>query len=132
MTRSELIAFANKKYDQISIKSWPKRIYYCQAWYVEDDDYAVLKSYNTVVAIQNKKTGTVFVFDYYSSTTSQHIAKFIRMVDAFRVTYLYRRSDRVCEIDLFCETPKAWKLSAKDFARLADCDYSLAIGNAWH
>ena len=36
----------------------------------------LLRSYNTFVAVFIPLTDRLFVFDYYSNTTSQHIAKF--------------------------------------------------------
>lgn len=73
------------------------RLKTCQAWYkqlsVPDHNIVVLRSYETLVAciIDNK----MFVFDYYSATTSQHVAKFERLFKSAEVNYMYRRSDRV-------------------------------------
>lgn len=73
------------------------QINYCQAWYkqlsVPNYNVVVLRSYGTLVAciIDNK----MFVFNYYSATTSQHVAKFERLFKPAEVNYMYRRSDRV-------------------------------------
>lgn len=131
MKREQLIAFANKKYDEIDKEYGHTRLNYCQAWIVEDENYSILKSYNTVVAIKKKWTGTVFVFDYYSATTSQHIGKFTRLGNVNRVTYLYRRSDRMVEVDYFDSTPHVWKLDKKNFNMLVECDYTQVIGTYW-
>lgn len=53
----------------------------------------VLRSYLTNVAFIRKSTGTLYVFDYYSATTAQHIAKFAKDYGAKDVYYLYKRSD---------------------------------------
>ena len=52
-----------------------------------------LRSYNTIVALYNTYTDTVYVLGYWSSTTAQHIAKWIRRLDAQHIYYLYHRSD---------------------------------------
>ena len=60
-----------------------ERLYYCQARIVYceyspefDCNPILLQSYNTYVAMYLPETDRLFVFDYYSSTTCQHIAKF--------------------------------------------------------
>lgn len=131
MTREKLIAFANKKYNVIDKEYGHTRLNYCQAWIAEDENYSILKSYETVVAIKKKCTGTVFVFDYYSATTSQHVGKFTRLRNVNRVTYLYRRSDRMVEVDYFDSTPHVWKLDKKNFNMLVECDYAQVIGSYW-
>ena len=53
----------------------------------------VLKSYNTYVAILTQHERKLFVFDFYSNTTAQHVAKFAHDYGAKEVYYLYQRSD---------------------------------------
>ena len=54
------------------------RLYYCTAWIIKPDfsDFLILQSYSTVVAAFQFSTGILWVFGFYSHTTSQHIAKF--------------------------------------------------------
>ena len=54
------------------------RLYYCKAWimYPDFSDFLILQSYSTIVAAFQVSTGILWVFDYYSATTAQHIAKF--------------------------------------------------------
>lgn len=54
------------------------RLYYCTAWIIKPDfsDFLILQSYSTIVAAYQFSTGILWVFGFYSNTTSQHIAKF--------------------------------------------------------
>ena len=55
-----------------------ERLYFCKAWIVNPDnpDFIILQSYSTIVAAFQRATGILWVFGFYSNTTSQHIAKF--------------------------------------------------------
>lgn len=57
-----------------------KRLRSCQAYVYETPTFYVLRSYNTVVAIIEKKTDTCYDFLRgvygYTSTSAQHISKF--------------------------------------------------------
>lgn len=60
-----------------------ERLNYCKAdiCYCEYSEFfmcypILLRSYNTFVAVYIHTTDRLFVFDYYSATTSQHLAKF--------------------------------------------------------
>lgn len=65
------------KYCSISVG---KRLRTCQAYVYETPSFYVLRSYNTVVAIIEKKTDTCYDFLRgvygYTSTSAQHISKF--------------------------------------------------------
>ena len=76
-TRKELADAVISEYNR-AVKGQVKQLYYCKAWIVMPDnsDCIVLKSYSTIVAAFQRSTGILWVFDYYSNTTSQHIAKF--------------------------------------------------------
>lgn len=63
--------------------SYSVRLYYCKAEICLCDyseffkcNPILLRSYSTFVAVYIPTTDRLFVFDYYSNTTSQHIAKF--------------------------------------------------------
>lgn len=79
-----------------------ERLRYCTAtvesgWlYDEQNGYTyvyMLKSYNTYVAMIKVSTQRAYVFNYYSATTCQHVAKFLKDYYANDVYYLYKRSD---------------------------------------
>ena len=68
--------------DELTI-NYSVRLYYCKAEiclcnYSEFFKCSpiLLRSYATFVAVYIPTTDRLFVFDYYSNTTSQHIAKF--------------------------------------------------------
>lgn len=127
MTREQLITLAN---DLHNYKYQATKLYSCTAWVLETDipDVWLLKSYNTIVAVYSAITGTVYVFDYYSNTTSQHIRKFAKYMDADRLTYLYETSSRIYEqaVSPYANTHKGNKAT---FDNLKACDWSTIIEN---
>ena len=56
------------------------QIDYCQAWYYDTPDYMVLRSYNTIIAIFEKSSNTLYDFLRYvygyTATSAKHISKF--------------------------------------------------------
>ena len=83
MTRNNVIKSATFMLnDHKSYKNFPdlipRRLYYCKAWILQSvySKWILLQSYKTIVAAYDKNTEILFVFDYYSVTTSQHVAKF--------------------------------------------------------
>ena len=57
-----------------------ERLDYCTAWTQETGKYVWLQSYNTVIAVIDKKTGILYdvlrkVYGY-TATSAKHIAKF--------------------------------------------------------
>lgn len=55
-----------------------EQLYNCKAWIVMPDnsDFIILQSYSTIVAVYQRTTGILWVFDFYSNTTARHIVKF--------------------------------------------------------
>ena len=76
-TRKELADAVISEYNR-AVSGHVKQLYYCKAWIFMSDnsDFIILQSYSTIVAAFQRSTGILWVFDYYSNTTSQHIAKF--------------------------------------------------------
>lgn len=76
-TRKELTEAVVCEYNR-AVKCQVEQLYYCKAWvYMPDNsDFIILRSYSTIVATFQCSTGILWVFDFYSNTTSQHIAKF--------------------------------------------------------
>ena len=87
MTKSELI----RKMDIACENGIRTRLNSCSAWmYANEYSRTVaLVSYRTPVAVYWH--GVVWEFFYYSHTTSKHVHKFARLMDA-PVVSLYRRS----------------------------------------
>ena len=123
-TRTQLI----EAVDHYSARSTSNlmRLKSCKAWFyqieIEDRTYTVLQSYATLVALYSPRTGTVYAFDQYSSTTTQHIYKFARLMEASRITKLYRDSTRCIEIALN-EYANTFKLTAAQWRDLIDRDF---------
>lgn len=61
-----------------TVKCQIEQLYTCKAWIIQPDnsDFIILQSYTTIVAAFQRSTGILWVFGFYSNTTSQHIAKF--------------------------------------------------------
>lgn len=75
----EAVERFNEELNYCSI-SVGKRLRSCQAYVYETPSFYVLRSYNTVVAIIEKKTDTCYDFLRrvygYTATSAQHISKF--------------------------------------------------------
>ena len=106
MTKTELI-------DKMNIaceNGISHRLLTCKAWWIEDIDSGAvaLVSYRTLVAVYWH--GTVWEFSYYSNTTTQHVRKFARLMDA-PIVSLYRR----------------YGMSKRDYDAHMACDWSDVI-----
>lgn len=76
-TRKEIVDAVISDYNRAA-KGQCEQLYYCKAWIFTPDnsDFMILQSYSTIVAAFQRTTGILWVFDHYSNTTSQHVAKF--------------------------------------------------------
>lgn len=76
-TRSDIVKAVESQSD-LHLGGYKKRLYYCNARIIKPDfsNFLILQSYSTIVAAYQFSTGILWVFDYYSHTTVQHIAKF--------------------------------------------------------
>lgn len=76
-TRQELADAVIKEYNR-AVNGQVEQLYYCKAWIFMSDnsDFLILQSYSTIVAAFQRTTGILWVFDFYSNTTAQHVAKF--------------------------------------------------------
>ena len=68
------------------------RLNYCNAYVLDTANYLVLRSYQTDIAIIDKRTGIMYDFLRfvygYTATSAQHIAKFERLYEpSARFTY---------------------------------------------
>ena len=78
MTRSDIVDNVLAAYYSGYPRTHSEKLYTCKAIivHVDDSDWLVLRSYATVVAAYQFSTGMLWVFNCYSRTTAQHIAKF--------------------------------------------------------
>lgn len=76
-TRQELADAVIKEYNR-TVKGQAEQLYCCKAWVFMPDnsDFLILQSYSTIVAAFQRTTGILWVFDFYSNTTAQHVTKF--------------------------------------------------------
>ena len=76
-TRSE-IAKAVVAQSDLHLGGYRSQLYSCKAWILHLDfsDFLILQSYSTIVAAYQYSTNILWVFDFYSHTTTSHIAKF--------------------------------------------------------
>lgn len=76
-TRKEIADAVLNEYDCV-LGSHIQQLYSCKAWIFMHDysDFTILQSYTTIVAAFQRSTGILWVFGFYSNTTSQHVAKF--------------------------------------------------------
>lgn len=77
ITRRALTDAVFNEYNR-TLKGQIEQLYYCKAWIVMpyNSEFIILQSYKTIVAAYQRTTRILWVFDFYSKTTSQHIAKF--------------------------------------------------------
>ena len=90
MTKTELSRITRAAYVR-NYSQEERQLYHCKAWYYTDEDLnaVALRSYRSIVAVY--WAGAVWEFDRWSNTTTQHVRKFARFMDA-PVVSLYRRS----------------------------------------
>lgn len=76
-TRKELADAVISEYNR-AVKGQCKQLYACKAWIFTPDnsDFIILQSYSTIVAAFQRTARILWVFDRYSNTTVQHVAKF--------------------------------------------------------
>ncbi len=104
MTKTELFEQCEKHFHDSYIKPLNR----CQAentstvCFDDSTQWIILRSYSTIVAAFSCVSGTVYVRDYYSATTVQHVTKFMQKISAdfyiVRIAYLYKRSDNIAAI----------------------------------
>lgn len=80
-TRSDIVK-AVEYQSSLHVGGSKSRLYYCMAWIIKPDfsDFLILQSYSTIVAAYQFSTGILWVFGFYSHTTAQHVAKFLKYV----------------------------------------------------
>lgn len=76
-TRSEILSSV-LYYSDLPNGGYKEQLNYCKAWILHPDfsDFLILQSYSTIVAAYQFSTNILWVFDHYSNTTAQHVAKF--------------------------------------------------------
>ena len=82
MTKTKLSLITRAAYVRNRYTDSEHRLNRCQAWYYKDEDLnaVALRSYRSIVAVY--WDGVVWEFDRWSNTTTQHVRKFARLMDA--------------------------------------------------
>lgn len=125
MTRSEIVDDVLAAYYSGYPRTHSERLYTCKASivHVVDSDWIVLRSYATPVAAFQRSTSILWVFDFYSHTTAQHIAKFRNLL---RYKYPYKSWDFPRRVNLYNDS-RTGKRAARE--NIAD-DFSAVIESA--
>lgn len=75
-----MAAYNNAKREKRFVNSPWRRLRYCSAEVAETENYYLLRSYNTIVAVIDKRTNELFdalrLVYGYTATSAQHITKF--------------------------------------------------------
>ena len=84
-------AYEKWSFDREAIIS-SRRLNHCKAYFLETENYYVLRSYQTDIAIIDKRTDIMYEFlrfvYFYTSTSVEHITKFERLYEpSARFTY---------------------------------------------
>lgn len=122
-TRSDIVKSVENQSD-LHLGGYKKRLYYCKAQIIYPDfsDFLILQSYSTVVAAYQFSTGILWVFGFYSKTTSQHVAKFRNLV-----RYKYNtRWDYYKTVNLYYDSRTGKRAAQKNL----DDDFASVIASA--
>lgn len=123
-TRRELTDAVISEYNR-TVKGQVEQLYSCKAlvFMPDNSDFLILQSYSTIVASYQISTGILWVFGFYSNTTSQHIAKFRNWI---RYEY-WTGWDYPRKVNLYNDS-KAGKRAARNNL---DDDFASVISNAF-
>ena len=73
-----------KKMKIYELNARNQKSYYGKALVLENDNTIKLQSYETIVAVFNKKTNVLKINGWYSMTTSKHINDFAKMCGYYK------------------------------------------------
>lgn len=122
--RDDLITAA-KYFSSLPQGGYTQQLYNCKATIICPDfsDFAILRSYATIVAAFQYSTGMLWVFDFYSHTTAQHIAKFRNLL---RYKYSYKSRDFPRRVNLYNNSRTGKRAAAKNL----NDDFASVIASA--
>lgn len=134
MTRINLIDFAydlyNRKYGSPTNE---RKVNYCKTKIIDYNGgkISLLVSYTTIVGIYREDIGSLYIFDYFSSTTYKHIYKAAELLKVDRIFWLYKRSDNIVESGI---TPysNTYRYTNNEFKILEANDFCTECGSKNH
>ena len=89
----------------------------------------LVQSYETIVAIFSRRTGSLYCFGTFSNTTVKHLYKAARLLKASRLVWLCERRDHAIETYIDGRNPfkgKKWEID-----NLIKFDWSMEIETKW-
>ena len=122
-TRSDIVKTVENQSD-LHLGGYKKRLYYCKAQIIYSDfsDFLILQSYSTIVAAYQYSTSILWVFDFYSHTTAQHVAKFRKMLlNEYYIGWNYPR-----KVNLYNDSRTGKRAARKNL----DDDFASVISTA--
>lgn len=122
-TRSEIVKTVVSQLD-LHLGGYRSQLYSCKALIMHPvfSDFLILQSYSTVVAAYQFSTGILWVFGFYSNTTSQHIAKFRNWIRyEYRTGWNYPR-----KVNLYNDSKTSKRAASKNLEE----DFASVISTA--
>ena len=131
MNRTELKEYAEKLYASARFGrvQYNKVTPHSEIYFFPFLKCDILRSYNSIVGIYSRTTGTFYAFDTYSNTTVKHIYKAAKMLDAIRITWLCVRSDR--RIGQYVDGSGYFKANKLELDNLIKYDWEMEIQTKW-
>lgn len=131
MTRTELKEYAEKLYESARFGrvQYNKVTEHSKIYFFHFLKCDILRSYNSIVGIYSRTTGTFYAFGTYSTTTIKHIYKAAKMLDAIRITWLCVRSDR--RIEQYVDGSGYFNVNKLELDNLIKYDWSMEIESQW-
>ena len=131
MTRTELKKYAEKLYENWKFGNvyYNKVTDHSEIYLFPSFNCDILRSYNSIVGIYSRTTGTFYAFGTYSNITVKHIYKAAKMLDAIRITWLCVRSDR--RIEQYVDGSGYFKANKLELDNLIKYDWSMEIETKW-
>lgn len=131
MTRTELKEYAEKLYEsgRFGHVQYNKVTEHSVIYFFPCLKCDILRSYNMIVGIYSRTTGTFYAFGAYSNTTVKHIYKAVKMLDAIRITWLCVRSDR--RIEQYVDGSGYFKINKLELDNLIKYDWLMEIESQW-
>lgn len=108
----------------LHLGGYRSQLYSCKAWIIHPDfsDFLILQSYSAIVAAFQFSTGILWVFGFYSNTTSQHVAKFRNWIrDKYNTGWNYP-----CKVKLYNDSKTSKRAARKNL----DDDFASVIATA--
>lgn len=131
MNRTELKEYAEKLYKNLEYGrvQYNKVTEHSEIYFFPFLNCDILRSYNSVVGIYSRTTGTFYAFGTYRNTTVKHIYKAAKMLNAIRITWLCVRSDR--RVEQYVDGSGYFVANKLELDNLIKYDWAMEIESKW-